>query len=91
MSALRKWAEEHSEGGVELASWHGNKWEFSAWLDWTRFGFGFDVEREYGSPSWSDRLHIVATLGPVAFAAIRIWNDPDAMRRTRVIPPGVGV
>lgn len=82
---LRAWGEAHPEGGDQITyrcTEYDREpfWEFSAWLDWTRFGLGFDVEREYGSPSWADRLHLALTLGPLTFSAVRSWNDPVLAR-----------
>jgi hypothetical protein len=76
MSALRRWGEAHSEGGIELISRWGRLWSLSLWVDWTRFAIGFDVEREYGSRSWADRLHIALMLGPLTLSAVRAWNEP---------------
>lgn len=91
-SWLRKWGEEHPEGGDQLSyrcSDYDREpfWEFSIWLDWTRFGLGIDAEREHGSISWADRMHFAATLGPLTFSALRTWNDPQ---RARIIPPERG-
>lgn len=94
---LRKWGEEHPEHGVELASRQVGAWEFGAHLDWTRFSLGVDAEREYGSTTWPDRLHLMLNLGPLTFAAVRTWNDPadnwpiiGRASDTRVTSPGGG-
>ena len=86
---LHRWREEHPEHGVELVSGRigdydppSPYWALSLWLDWTRFGLGFDVEREYGSPSWPDRLHTSVSLGPLTFGAVRTWNERVETRRT---------
>ena len=82
MSRLRTWAELHPEQGVELASRQVGEydpprptWELSVWLDWTAWGLGPGVEREYGTPYWPDRLYLNLSLGPVSLNAVRTWNE----------------
>lgn len=80
MKWVRKWHETHVEG-AELAyrCTHYDRepfWEFSVHLDWTRLGFGVDAEREYGTPSWADRMHFAVVLGPLTLGAVRTWNEP---------------
>jgi hypothetical protein len=101
-SWLRKWGEAHSEGGEQLAyrcTEYDREpfWEFSIWLDWTRFGIGVDAEREYGSLTWADRLHLALNIGPLTFSAVRTWNDPTRawpvigrISATSLTPPGAG-
>ena len=76
MGWIRKWDEENGgDGGQELQYREVGKWTLSMWLNWTRWRFGMDVEREFGDGRWPNRLHLSLCVGPLHFAAMREWPE----------------
>lgn len=77
---IERWVDQHSNGEDANMLW-GSKYappkayfEVGTYTDWSRFGFGLEVQRQFLTRSWPNRIDSHIAFGPWSLYANVEWG-----------------